>query len=148
MGPEGKDQNSGVLRVLALFYPKYFQYPHDWVFHTKQFSDSLRTTTGCDASPNISSPTLNPAYVGLKPKHSFPCLLPGSGIHNMPWRQTTKFAHLGSLSSPPPPCKQCPQTECWLVGKFRPARPVNPPTIYKQPQSSQNFKNPSPPLFR
>ena len=25
-----------------------------------------------DGSPDISSPTLNPAYMGLKPKHSFP----------------------------------------------------------------------------
>lgn len=55
--------------------------------------------------------------------------------------------HLGSLSSPPPPCKQCPKAECRLVGKFRPARPLSPPTIYKQPQSSQTFKNAHLPSF-
>ena len=85
---------------------------------------------GSNGGPDISSPTLNPAFMGLKTKALFPCLLPGSSsrIHHLPWRQTAKVSHLQISLSSPPPCKQPPKAECRLVGKLWPARPLTLPT--------------------
>ena len=35
-----------------------------------------------DTDPDISFPTLNPAYMGLKPKHSFPAYSLASWLQN------------------------------------------------------------------
>ena len=37
---------------------------------------------GVDTNPDISFPTLNPAYMGLKPKHSFPAYSLASWLQN------------------------------------------------------------------
>ena len=37
---------------------------------------------GVDTDPDISFPTLNPAYMGLKPKHSFPAYSLASWLQN------------------------------------------------------------------
>ena len=66
---------------------------------------NLIHTPPCDTHPDIGSPTLNPAYVELKPKHSFPAYSLASWLQNplsSMETDTAKDNHLDSLSPPPP----------------------------------------------
>ena len=69
----------------------------------------LMHTSQCDGiviNPDICFPTLNPAYMGLKPKHSFPAYSLGSWLQNPLFSMetdTAKDKHLDLLSLP---CKE------------------------------------------
>ena len=47
-----------------------------------QFITVLKGSCKSDTGPDISSPTLNPAYMRLKPKHSFPAYSLASWLQN------------------------------------------------------------------
>ena len=119
----------------------------------------FRYICGDDTDPDISFPTLNPAYMGLKPKHSFPAYSLASWLQNpLPSTETdtAKDKHLDSLSPPckdiwaggkaadqqghelPPLCK-CLKAKDRLVGKLWPARPYAFPPLPKIPNKNPSF---------
>ena len=112
-----------------------------------------------DTDSDISFPTLNPAYMGIKPKHSFAAYSLASWLQNPLSSMETdirKDKHLDSLSPPckkiqaggkaadqqghrlPPLCKESPGQR-QAVGKLRPARPYAPPPLPITPNKNPSF---------
>ena len=98
----------------------------------------------------ISSPTLKPPYVGLKPQHSFPAHSPALGApestirsgNNQPSSSTCKFPYLLLLL----PANRSPRP--MQAGGKAPTNKATDCPTYKQPHSSQTFKTPGLLSFR
>ena len=129
----------------------------DWTMNccvTQQFCSCVS-----DTDTDSSFPTLNPVYMGLKPKHSFPAYSLASWLQNPPSStetDTTKDKRLDSLS---PPRKESQaggkvadqqghglllsasslKAKDRLVGKLGPARPYAPPPLPKTPNKNPSF---------
>ena len=93
----------------------------------------MESTFSGDTAPDIGSPALDPAYMGLKPKHSssFPTFSLASWQQDPPStrRQTSKDIHLQiPLSCHPPLCKQPHKAKCRLVGKVPTSKAIGSPS--------------------
>ena len=91
----------------------------------------LSSTPFCqvDTNPDISFPILNPAYMGLKPKHSFPAYSLASWLQNplsSMKTETTKDKHMESLSPP--------HKEVQVGGKAADQQGHGLTSLYKQSQ--------------
>ena len=84
-----------------------------------------------DIDPDINFPTLNPAYMGLKSKHSFPAYSMASWLQNplsSTETDTTKDKHLDYL---------LPTKRYRLEGKLLTSKVTGLPPLCKQPQGQR-----------
>ena len=119
---------------------------------------TYKKSTGNDTDPDISFLTLNPAYMRLKPKHSFPAYSLASWLQNplsSIETDTVKDKHLdhvlptkryglvGKLltSKVTGFCLSASSLKAKdrLVGKLRPAWPYAPPPLPKTPNKNPSF---------